>query len=69
MTLVRLEPAAPQSQVKHSTTELPTFSIGIGVIHLCDISGHTWFIKVCSVSDNTIKPVLNGHSKIDKQRS
>ena len=46
------------------------FSIGIGVtcIYLSDISGNTWFIKVCSVSDNTVKPDLNGHSTIDQTK-
>ena len=32
MTPVRLEPAAPQSRVKHSTTELPNDAL---LTHLC----------------------------------
>ena len=31
MTPVRLEPAAPRSSVKHSTTALPVLTLGVGL--------------------------------------
>ena len=49
MTAVRLEPAAPRSRVKHSTTEPMAGSLGSG--------------NVLNYKYYTFKPVLRGHLK------
>ena len=71
VTPVRLEPAAPQCRVKHSTTEplcsLPHVAIHLGFyrfypnveVFILTPGGQT-------TPQYTVKPVLSGHSKINK---
>ena len=63
MTPVRLEPVAPLSRVKHSTTE-PLHSPYLGYT-----LGKIWNNKIVQLEFyDTEKPVLRGHLKIDKTK-